>query len=202
MYRSFTCRVNQKLHGFGKLEDMTTNNTRGETNAEEARDPASTAPWLNPAQMHAWLRFVAVVELVPGLLDSQLQRDSALSHFEYYVLAMLSEAQDRTLRMTQLSSMTNSSLPRLSHVVKRLEERGLIERSPCPTDRRATNAALTEDGWAVVQDAAPGHVRTVRENVIDPLTDEQITQLDAISNQLLLKLDPTNRLNSRAPEGA
>ena len=71
---------------------------------------------LNAAQLHAWLRFVAVVELVPGLLDSQLQRDSALSHFEYYVLAMLSEAPNKTLRMTGLSSMTNSSLPRLSHV--------------------------------------------------------------------------------------
>jgi DNA-binding MarR family transcriptional regulator len=98
--------------------------------------------------------------------------------------------------------MTNSSLPRLSHVVKRLEDRGLVKRTPCPTDRRATNAALTEDGWAVVQDAAPGHVRTVRENVIDPLTDEQIAQLDAISNQLLLKLDPTNRLNTSAAEEA
>jgi DNA-binding MarR family transcriptional regulator len=157
---------------------------------------------LNPAQMHAWLRFVAVVELVPGLLDSQLQRDNSLSHFEYYVLAMLSEAPDQTLRMTGLSSMTNSSLPRLSHVVKRLEERGFVQRTPCPTDRRATNASLTEEGWAIVQEAAPGHVRTVRENVIDPLTDEQVAQLDAISNQLLLKLDPTNRLNSRAPEGA
>ena len=157
---------------------------------------------LNPAQLHAWLRFVAVVELVPGLLDSQLQRDSALSHFEYYVLAMLSEAPDRTLRMTGLSSMTNSSLPRLSHVVRRLEDRGLVQRTPCPSDRRATNASLTEEGWAVVQAAAPGHVRTVRENVIDPLTDEQIAQLDAISNQLQLKLDPTNRLNTSAAEEA
>ena len=157
---------------------------------------------LNQAQMHAWLRFVAVVELVPGLLDSQLQRDSALSHFEYYVLAMLSEAPDQTLRMTGLSSMTNSSLPRLSHVVRRLEDRGLVRRTPCPSDRRATNASLTEEGWAVVQAGAPGHVRTVRENVIDPLTDEQIAQLDAISNQLLLKLDPTNRLNTSAAEEA
>jgi len=157
---------------------------------------------LNQAQLHAWLRFVAVIELVPGLLDSQLQRDSALSHFEYYVLAMLSEAPDHTLRMTGLSSMTNSSLPRLSHVVRRLEDRGLVQRTPCPSDRRATNASLTEEGWAVVQAAAPGHVRTVRENVIDPLTDEQVAQLDAISNQLLMKLDPTNRLNPGVPKGA
>lgn len=162
----------------------------------------AVAPGLDPVQLHAWMRFVAVVELVPGLLDSQLQRDSALSHFEYYVLAMLSEAPHRTLRMTGLSAMTNSSLPRLSHVVKRLEERGLVQRTPCPTDRRATNASLTDAGWLVLQDAAPGHVRTVRENVIDPLTDEQVAQLDAIANQLLMKLDPTNRLNRRSPDGA
>jgi len=180
---------------------MDTNFTSGGPESPQDGDGRQAVQGLNQAQLHAWMRFVAVVELVPGLLDSQLQRDSDLSHFEYYVLAMLSEAPNRTLRMTGLSSMTNSSLPRLSHVVKRLEDRGLVKRSPCPTDRRATNAALTDEGWTAVQDAAPGHVRTVRENVIDPLTDEQVAQLDAISNQLLMKLDPTNRLNPKAPEG-
>lgn len=157
-------------------------------------------PWLTAPQLRAWMRFVAVVELLPGVLDTQLQRDSDLSHFEYYVLAMLSEAPSRTLRMTRLSAQTNSTLPRLSHVVKRLEERGLVERTPCPTDRRATNAVLTDEGWSVVVATAPGHVRNVREHVIDLLTDEQIAQLDAISNQLLAKLDPDNRLSVRSNE--
>ena len=94
----------------------------------------------------AWVRLVAVVELLPGVLDSQLRRDADLTHFEYFVLAMLSEAPERTLRMTALAAQTNATLPRLSHVVHRLEDRGLVERFPCPEDGRATNARLTAAG--------------------------------------------------------
>jgi len=159
-------------------------------------EPASEPRWLSPPQLAAWMRFVAVVERLPGVLDSQLQHDADLSHFEYYVLAMLSESPERTLRMTALADATNSTLPRLSHVVARLEKRGYVERTPCPTDRRATNAALTEGGWQKVVATAPGHVENVREHVIDLLTDEQITQLDGISDALLRKLDPNNRMNT------
>ena len=81
------------------------------------------------------MRLIAVVELLPGVLDSQLRRDADLTHFEYFVLAMLSEAPERTLRMTALAARTNATLPRLSHVVRRLEERGLVERFPCPRGR-------------------------------------------------------------------
>jgi len=165
-------------------------------------DPASGAAaggephWLTPPQLQSWMRFVAVVERLPGVLDSQLQHDADLSHFEYYVLAMLSESPGRTLRMTGLADATSSTLPRLSHVVARLEKRGFIERTPCETDRRATNAVLTEVGWQKVVATAPGHVANVREFVIDLLTDEQVAQLDSISDALLRKLDPNNRLNS------
>src|SRR5690349_21438260 len=97
-------------------------------------------PWLDTAEREAWLRLIAVVELLPGALDAQLRRDAGLTHFEYYVLAMLSEAPERTLRMTSLAQRTNATLPRLSHVVRRLEDRGLVERFPCLEDGRATNA--------------------------------------------------------------
>lgn len=145
---------------------------------------------LTEAQLAAWVRLVAVVELLPGVIDSQLRRDADLTHFEYYVLAMLSEAPQRTLRMTELAMQTNATLPRLSHVVRRLEERGLVERFPCPQDRRATNGRLTATGWQKVRSAAPGHVSTVRTNVIDPLTREQVAQLTAITEAMLEKLDP------------
>src|SRR3954465_3405036 len=121
--------------------------------------------WLTDDERVAWVRLAAVLELLPGVLDSQLRRDADLSHFEYFVLAMLSEAPERTLRMTSLASRTNATLPRLSHVVRRLEDRDLVERFPCPEDGRATNARLTEDGWAKVVATAPGHVETVREHV-------------------------------------
>jgi DNA-binding MarR family transcriptional regulator len=150
--------------------------------------------WLTPDQLAAWVRLVAVVELLPGVLETQLRRDADLAHFEYYVLAMLSEATERTLRMTTLAQSTNATLARLSHVVRRLEDRGLVERFPCPQDRRATNARLTDLGWSKVTASAPGHVATVRSHVIDALTAEQITQLTAITDAILARLDPDGKL--------
>ena len=149
--------------------------------------------WLTPDQLRAWKKFVAVVEVLPGVLDSQLQRDADVTHFEYFTMAMLSEAPERTLRMTSLASATNSSLPRLSHVVSRLEKRGYVDRAPCPEDRRATNATLTDVGWDKVVATAPGHVDTVRENVIEPLTADDVADLDRIMGKLLRTLDPDNR---------
>jgi DNA-binding MarR family transcriptional regulator len=156
----------------------------------------STTRWLTPAQLRAWKKFVAVVEILPGTLDSQLQRDADVTHFEYFTMAMLSEAPDRTLRMTSLASATNSTLPRLSHVVSRLEKRGYVGRAPCPEDRRATNATLTEEGWKKVVATAPGHVDTVRENVIEPLTAADVADLDRIMGKMLRTLDPENRFRA------
>src|SRR5215207_1713036 len=82
-------------------------------------DVTVDTPWLDRRQLRAWIRLAAVLELLPGVLDAQLRRDADLTHFEYYVLAMLSEAPGRTLRMTELTRQTNATLPRLSHVVTR-----------------------------------------------------------------------------------
>ena len=152
--------------------------------------------WLDDAQQSAWRKLIEVVEVLPGALDSQLRRDAELSHFDYFTLAMLSEAPDRTLRMTALADLTNSSLPRLSHVVSRLEKRGYVDRAPCPEDRRATNATLTEEGWRKVVATAPGHVDTVRENVIEPLTAEDVADLDRIMGRVLRTIDPENRFRA------
>jgi DNA-binding MarR family transcriptional regulator len=150
--------------------------------------------WLSEDEQAAWLRLVAVVELLPGVLDAQLRADARLTHFEYFVLAMLSEAPERTLRMTTLAQRTNATLSRLSHVVRRLEDRALAERSPCPEDGRATNARLTPAGWDAVVAAAPGHVDAVRHHVLDPLTPAQVEQLSVIGDALLAQLDPDGRL--------
>jgi DNA-binding MarR family transcriptional regulator len=152
--------------------------------------------WLTKGELATWVRLVAVLELLPNVLDSQLRRDAGLTNFDYYVLAMLSEADDRTLRMTALAAQTNAALPRLSHVVRRLEERGLVERMPCPEDKRATNARLTDDGMSKVQEAAPGHVANVREHVIDALSPEQVEQLGEIADALLTRLDPAGGMTA------
>lgn len=150
--------------------------------------------WLTADERRAWLRLLAVVELLPGVLDSQLRRDSGLTSFEYQTLAMLSETPERMLRMSALADRTNATLPRLSHVVTRLADRGLVERQACPADGRATDVVLTDGGWAAVVVAAPGHVETAREAVIDALTPEQIGQLGEIAGALLARLDPDGRM--------
>jgi len=157
-------------------------------------DGDTDVQWLSKDELAAWVRLAAVLELLPGVLDAQLRRDAQLTSFEYYVLAMLSEAPEQTLRMTALAAQTNSTLPRLSHVISRLEDRGLVERFPCAEDGRATNARLTGAGWQKVQMAAPGHVANVRHHVIDALTPDQIHQFTAIIDALLQRLDPSGRM--------
>jgi len=151
---------------------------------------------LGKDELAAWVRLAAVLELLPGVLDSQLRRDAELMHFEYFVLAVLSEAPKRTLRMTALAAQTNATLPRLSHVIRRLEDRGLVERFPCPENARATNARLTAAGWKKIREAATGHVANVRQHVIDALTPEQVHQLAAITDAILGRLDPDGAMTA------
>lgn len=153
-------------------------------------------PWLDKPQLASWVRTVAVMELLPAALDAQLRRDSNLTMFEYQVLAMLSEAPDHTLRMTRLAAETNATLPRLSHVVRRLEERGLVSRAQCEQDGRATNASLTTAGTAKIEEAAPGHVRAVRHLVVDALTPEQLDALGEMMDAVLQRLDPYGKMTS------
>ena len=150
--------------------------------------------WLSETERAAWVRFTAVLELLPSTLDVQLTTDEGLTHFDYFTLAMLSEAPGRVLRTSALAARANATLPRLSKVVTRLENAGLVERAPCPEDRRATNVTLTDAGWKKVVAAAPGHVGAVRHFVIDALTAEQVEQLGAISAALLGRLDPGGRM--------
>jgi DNA-binding MarR family transcriptional regulator len=150
--------------------------------------------WLSDEEREAWVKFAAVLELLPGGLDAQLTRDEGLTHFDYFTLAMLSEAPNRTLRMTALAARTNATLARLSRVVGRLESAGYVERTPCAEDGRATNATLTEAGWRKVVHAAPGHVHNVRDLVIDALTAHQVKELSTISSLLLERLDPDGKM--------
>ena len=150
--------------------------------------------WLDDEQLNAWVRLKAVMELLPGALDSQLRREAGLTYFEYYVLAMLSEAEGRMLRMNALAARTNATLPRLSHVARKLDERGLVRRSPDPEDGRVTRVTLTDRGYEVLAGAAPAHVEAVRRYLFDLIDAEQVRQLGAITAAMLDVLDPDDVL--------
>ena len=126
-----------------------------------------------------------MVTMLPAVLESQLQRDADLTHFGYWVMAMLSEAPSRSLRMSELATMSNGSQSRLSHLIARLEDRGWVRRERVGEDGRGFAAILTEAGYHKVVETAPGHVEEVRSLVFDVLTPEQVRQLDAICGALI-----------------
>ena len=137
--------------------------------------------WLSPEEQRAWRLFIQACEAAFGAADAQLIRDSGIPHGYYEILVHLSESPGRALRMTQLANASTYSKSRLSHAVARLEERGWVVRKECPTDRRGQIAQLTDEGFAALASAAPGHVEQVRRSLIDALSPDQVRQLGEIA---------------------
>jgi DNA-binding MarR family transcriptional regulator len=140
---------------------------------------------LNGDDLETWAALATVLEWLPAALDTQLQRDSQLTHFEYGILFALADAPDRTLRMSVLADYANSSLTRLSRAATRLEAKGWVRRAPDPSDGRYTLATLTKLGLKKFDQATPGHVNTVNRLVLDPLTAPQTRQLREISRRIM-----------------
>jgi DNA-binding MarR family transcriptional regulator len=163
---------------------------------EGARREGEEQPvrWLTAAEVDSWLSVVRLMTWLPCSIDQQLRRDSSLGMVEYQVLAMLSGSPRQTLRMSALAGVTNASLSRLSHLVTRLEQRGLVRREPDPADGRFTNAILTDHGYQTLADAAPGHVAHVRSLVIDVLSAEQLRRLGLAADRIMSHID-TSQIN-------
>lgn len=140
----------------------------------------SATRWLTADQQRTWRSFLAGVQTLLSTVEGQLQRESAIPHGYYEILVRLSEADGRSLRMSQLAEASTSSKSRLSHAVARLEERGWVERRDCETDRRGQFARLTDAGFAALAAAAPGHAEQVRRSLFDLITPEQAAQLGTI----------------------
>jgi DNA-binding MarR family transcriptional regulator len=158
---------------------------------------AEPARWLTADEERAWRALAGVTTKLSWALESQLQRDAGLSFMEYHALAMLSEQPEYVIRMSELAQLTNASLSRLSHLVKRLEARGLIRREPDPTDGRFTNAILTAEGQAKLVASAPGHVRTVRALVMDEFDTDEVDELGAFATRILARLQGSEAGSSR-----
>ncbi|MFC1442398.1 MarR family transcriptional regulator [Streptacidiphilus sp. N1-10] len=145
--------------------------------------------WLDAEEQQTWVTLAHVMLRLPAALDTQMQRDAGITHFEYLVLYTLDYAPERAMRMSELAQFTASSLSRLSNVVTRLEKRGWLRRAPDPAGRH-TLAILTDEGSAEVQAYRPGHVDEVRRLVFDPLTRAQQRQLREIGRRILRAIDP------------
>jgi len=146
--------------------------------------------WLSADEQCTWRGFLTAWQWLLASVDGQLQRDAGIPLAYYEILVRLSEAPDRALRMTQLAAASASSKSRVSHAVARLEERGWVRRVDCPTDRRGQIAQLTDEGFAALSAAAPGHVEQVRQVLFDRLSPEQLRQLARINDALLAAASP------------
>ncbi|MFL0565432.1 MarR family winged helix-turn-helix transcriptional regulator [Microbacterium sp. 179-I 1D1 NHS] len=143
---------------------------------------------LSPHDLETWSSLATLLEWLPAALDAQLQRDAALTHFEYGILYALSRAEDGRLRMSTLAAYAHSSLSRLSRAATRLESRGYLRRETDPADGRYTLAILTDAGAEARRAAGPGHVDLVKRAVLDRLTVAQQKHLRTITERILTGL--------------
>lgn len=145
--------------------------------------------WLTPPEERAWRAY----RLMRARLDLQLTRDlaaeSRLSESDYDVLSAVSEAEGQRYRLKELAGSMLWSPSRLSHHIARMEQRGLVVREGYPSDGRGAVVALTPEGWRTIQAAAPGHVASVRRNLIDLLTPEEIKTLGEIAEKVVTHLN-------------
>ena len=133
-----------------------------------AEQNATTPRWLNPAEMKAWRQYIIASRRLLDALDEDLASHD-LSMADYEVLAQLSDAPDRSMRMSELAELAMISRSRLSHRIKVMEQAGWVRREACPDDKRGSFAIMTPKGWKAIVAAAPDHVESVRTRFLDVL---------------------------------
>ena len=138
---------------------------------------AEPVRWLTDEQQRSWRAFLLGSARLTEALTRQLESEAGVSLSEYEILVRLSEVPGRTLRMSELAASLVHSRSRLTHTVSRLERRGLVRRENCLADGRGVNCVMTDEGFTLLDEAAPGHVRAVRANLVDVLDDDQLRAL-------------------------
>ncbi|WP_157102964.1 MarR family winged helix-turn-helix transcriptional regulator [Nocardia vermiculata] len=144
--------------------------------------------WLNPTERRAWRTLVALTTRLPAAMDTQLQREAGMTHFEYLLMALLSEEPGHRLQLSELAGKANASLSRLSHVITKMERLGWARREVM-RGRRGAYAVLTEAGCAQVDHATPSYLEGVRGLVFDGINDQQVEQLLSLTETLVSQLD-------------
>ncbi len=158
-----------------------------------ARNATPPTPrWLNPAEMKAWRRYIVSSRRLLEALDLDLQGHD-LSMSDYEILAQLSDAPERRMRMSELAEIAMLSRSRLSHRMKVMEKAGWVKREACPVDKRGYFAVMTAKGWKAIVAAAPDHVESVRTRFIDHLSKTDQIALAAIFEKVgdSLRDDPS-----------
>ncbi|MHB8245927.1 MAG: MarR family winged helix-turn-helix transcriptional regulator [Acidimicrobiales bacterium] len=141
--------------------------------------------WLTECEAKVWRSFLEMGWALDRGLDRQLTQASGLSITDYQLLVPLSESTGRQMRARDLGREVGWERSRLSHQIRRMEARGLIERRDCPTDARGTIIILTASGADAIVNAAPSHVAWVRAHFIDLLSSQELETLRKIAERVL-----------------
>jgi DNA-binding MarR family transcriptional regulator len=139
----------------------------------------ATPRWLTDEQQQVWRTYLLGSALLQERIDADL-RPFGIDRAEYEILVVLSESEDRRLRMAELADAVHQSRSRLTHTVSRMEKADLVQRQNCPTDRRGVWAELTSQGLELIQAAAPSHVETVRRHFVEVMSDEEYAALGRV----------------------
>jgi DNA-binding MarR family transcriptional regulator len=146
-------------------------------------------PWLTEAQQQTWRTYLAMNAALNARIERDLQQVAGMPHAYYLILAMLSEAPGRSLRMNQLAEIVLASQSRLSHAVARLEDQGWVRREQASADRRGQVAILTDAGYQRLVEVAPSHAETVRSTMFDALSAEQLEAFRTICETVLHEME-------------
>jgi DNA-binding MarR family transcriptional regulator len=145
--------------------------------------------WLDEREAHMWRSWLRLNQELTSVLEEQISRDAGLSGADYAVLVPLSEAPDGMLRARELRREILWDRSRLSHHVRRMEQRGLVVREECPEDARGAMVRMTDAGRAAIEGAAPGHVAATRRHFFDLLSNRELDLLTAVFDRVLDNLD-------------
>lgn len=158
-----------------------------------------TDNWLTAPQQVSWRAFLLGTTLLMEHLDRDLREKHALSLPEYEILVRLSESPDRALRMAELADSVKNSRSRITHTVRRLEDAGFVVRRACESDGRGVIAAMTPAGYAKLSTAAPDHVSSVRDGLIDVIADEDLMVIGRSFGQVAERLETTRSVPHGCP---
>ena len=142
--------------------------------------------WLTIEEQHVWRRYLTMTSQLQTAMHRQLQQDCELSLADYDVLVALSERG--ASRINDLAELLGWEQSRLSHQLRRMRGRGLVERHGSGDDRRGASVELTDGGRAALRTAAPGHVALVRETVFEGLSPAQLRAFDEVLSTVLERL--------------
>jgi len=156
--------------------------------------------WLDPREDRAWRAFMHARHQLNASLNQHLLRDSGLSEADYEILAVLSEHPTGQMPAQELGALVQWEKSRLSHQIRRMQQRGLVARESNPADGRSAIICLLPAGRRAIQDAAPQHVRNVRRHFIDLFTPAELDTFAALNERVLHHLGQESSPEESTPD--